>query len=439
MGPPAMTTPRTSGAGNVSGTLTTTDVFPALVKRSGQVGARIERDETGSLRVTPGLYSRMSKTPCPPGSRPVRNVGQAAQEWDGMQDRETPRRPRSTSLCSAGRSPAAMSGSRTSQSAPSHPMTRALFAMRAEGYRGPTRGSPVPLSDWRRSRLALREPLDGLPQSLGKRVRGRETEKLHGAIGPRKRPLDLAAPAPLVADRNTRRARQLEDELRQPADRRLLARGEVDDLVRQRRIDGSADPIAEILDVEEIAGRGAVAVHHERLPRERKADEVRDDALLVGRDGSIDIGKAERHDGKVEGAREGVAVRLAAQLAGPVGRDRPRQGALVHGRLSVAHDRPARRGEDDLSHARGSRRTKHDEGAPHFDVEVRDRILDGLADRAEGRKVDDGVHALDGPGHGVLVPYVRLDDLDVEAVEIRGATAREVVESADLDAAAEQL
>jgi hypothetical protein len=52
--------------------------------------------------------------------------------------------------------------------------------------------------------------------------------------------------------------------------------------------------------------------------------------------------------------------------------------------------------------------------------------------------VDDGVHALDGPGHGVLVPYVRLDDLDVEAVEIRGATAREVVESADLDAAAEQ-
>src|SRR5580765_1232253 len=111
-----MTTPRTSGTGNVRGTLTTTDVFPALVKRSGQVGARIERDETGSLRLAPGLYSRMSKT---------------------------------------------------SQSAPSQPMTRALFAMRAEGYRGPTRGSPVPLSDWRRSRLALREPLDGLPQSLG--------------------------------------------------------------------------------------------------------------------------------------------------------------------------------------------------------------------------------------------------------------------------------
>ena len=66
-------------------------------------------------------------------------------------------------------------------------------------------------------------------------------------------------------------------------------------------------------------------------------------------------------------------------------------------------------------------------------------ILDGLGDRAEGRKVDDGVHAPDGPDHGVLVPYVRLDDLDVEAVEVRGATAREIVESADFDAAGEQL
>jgi hypothetical protein len=80
MGPPAIITPRISGAGKVRGTLTTTDVFPALVKRSGHVGARIERDETGSLRLAPGLYSRMSKTPWPPGSRPVRKVGQAAQE-----------------------------------------------------------------------------------------------------------------------------------------------------------------------------------------------------------------------------------------------------------------------------------------------------------------------------------------------------------------------
>ena len=130
--------------------------------------------------------------------------------------------------------------------------------------------------------VALGEPLDGLPQALGKRVRGREAEELHGAIRPGKRPLDLAAPALLVADRDACRARQLENELREPADRGLLARGQMDDLVRQRGVDGSADPIAEVLDVEEIAGRGAVAVHNERLLCERQADEVRDDALLVG-------------------------------------------------------------------------------------------------------------------------------------------------------------
>jgi hypothetical protein len=39
----------------------------------------------------------------------------------------------------------------------------------------------------------------------------------------------------------------------------------------------------------------------------------------------------------------------------------------------------------------------------------------------------------------MLVPHIRLDDLDVDAVQISGATAREIVERANLDAAGEQL
>jgi len=78
MTPPAMTTPRICGGGYVSGTLTRSVAFPASDRRSGHVAARIDAEETGSRRVAPGRYSRMSKTPWPPGSRPVRKVGQAA-------------------------------------------------------------------------------------------------------------------------------------------------------------------------------------------------------------------------------------------------------------------------------------------------------------------------------------------------------------------------
>src|SRR5712671_6634007 len=56
------------------------------------VGDQVER------AVAPGRYSRMSNTPWPAGSRPVRKVGQAAQEWEGRQERDTPLRPRAISV-----------------------------------------------------------------------------------------------------------------------------------------------------------------------------------------------------------------------------------------------------------------------------------------------------------------------------------------------------
>ena len=62
----AITVPRISGGGYVSGTFRSSVVFPASVSRCGQVGARMERHETGRRRAAPGRYSRMSKTPWPP-------------------------------------------------------------------------------------------------------------------------------------------------------------------------------------------------------------------------------------------------------------------------------------------------------------------------------------------------------------------------------------
>jgi hypothetical protein len=53
--------------------------------------------------------------------------------------------------------------------------------------------------------------------------------------------------------------------------------------------------------------------------------------------------------------------------------------------------------------------------------------------------MDDGVDALDRACHGVFVAHVRFDDLDLDSVEIGGATAREIVEGADLYAARKQL
>ena len=124
---------RISGGGYVSGHV---DEEGRLARLGEALGPGRGEDRPRRTRAAaasrPGRYSRMSKTPCPPGSRPVRNVGQAAHECEGRHERETPRRPRSTSPWSTGSSPAARSGSRMSQSAPSQPTTSTRLAMGAE-------------------------------------------------------------------------------------------------------------------------------------------------------------------------------------------------------------------------------------------------------------------------------------------------------------------
>ena len=58
-----------------------------------------------------------------------------------------------------------------------------------------------------------------------------EAEQVGRALGAGERPLHLARSAVLVADRRVGRVRELEDQAREVVDRRLTARGEMNDLV----------------------------------------------------------------------------------------------------------------------------------------------------------------------------------------------------------------
>jgi hypothetical protein len=53
--------------------------------------------------------------------------------------------------------------------------------------------------------------------------------------------------------------------------------------------------------------------------------------------------------------------------------------------------------------------------------------------------MDNGVDPLGRARHGTFVADVRLDDLDIDAVEVGGTTAREIVERPDPNAAPKQL
>ena len=88
------------------------------------------------------MCSRMSNTPCPAGSTPVRNDGHAAHECDGCTERATPRAPRWARAARFGRSPARSRGSSTSQSAPSQPTTSTRFDMGGQDTGAGAGGAP---------------------------------------------------------------------------------------------------------------------------------------------------------------------------------------------------------------------------------------------------------------------------------------------------------
>ena len=79
--PPAMSLPFTGNGGNVTGMLPARTSCPSEDSDSRNVSTPIDVERIGSLRPDEvGWRSMKSKTPWPPGSMPVRNVGQAAHE-----------------------------------------------------------------------------------------------------------------------------------------------------------------------------------------------------------------------------------------------------------------------------------------------------------------------------------------------------------------------
>src|SRR3712207_3910780 len=101
----------------------------------------------------------------------------------------------------------------------------------------------------------------------------------------------------------------------------------------------------------------------------------------------IDVGEPKRDGRQPEGAGAGTAVRLTAQLARPVRRDRTREGPLVHRWWYVAHDRTARRRKYDFLDACLDGGVEHGQRTAHVDVEVLERLPDRLRHGADGREV----------------------------------------------------
>ena len=67
-----------------------------------------------------------------------------------------------------------------------------------------------------------------------------------------------------------------------------------------------------------------------------------------------------------------------------------------------------------------------------------ERVLHRARHRAERAEVEDDLGAANGVVHALVAAQLALDDLDVEAGEVRAVAGREVVEHAHLVAALEQ-
>ena len=105
--PPAMATPLISDAADRSAGRSRA---ASCGRPRSSAAARWARGSSGtrpaSAGVAPGLCSRMSNTPWPAGSTPVRKVGHAAQECDGMHERDDAAAGRAAiSAARLGRSP----------------------------------------------------------------------------------------------------------------------------------------------------------------------------------------------------------------------------------------------------------------------------------------------------------------------------------------------
>src|SRR5207245_2685714 len=194
------------------------------------------------------------------------------------------------------------------------------------------------------------------------------------------------------------------------------AAGDVEDLARHpRRRHREQVSLHHVVDVGEVARLLAVAVHLERLARERLGEEARDHGRVLRlrvlpRPEDVEVAQAHRLE-PVE-AREGLAVVLRRQLGDRVGRDRPGGEGLDLGeRRVVAVDRGRRRVHH-APHARVAAGQEEDERPGHVHLVGAERVVDRARHGAERRLVKHAVHPRDGAAYHGRVAQVALDHLD---------------------------
>jgi hypothetical protein len=202
--------------------------------------------------------------------------------------------------------------------------------------------------------------------------------------------------------------------------RRLGAGGDLEDLAAHV-LDGGREQHGsdEVVHEDEIAGLGAVAVYLQRFSLHGPLDEACDDAVLVAREGSVDVPKAQRDGLYAEGVEVCRAIALARQLARPVGCDGMRGHLFVDGRLGLANDGPAARGEDKASDAGVPGRLEVVERADDVAHAVAPRVLDRWHHPRIRREMNDGVGSPGGAKREVFVRYVAGDQLDLLAGDHR--------------------
>ena len=174
-------------------------------------------------------------------------------------------------------------------------------------------------------------------------------------------------------------------------DRHDLVAGEVVGAPGGLRLERGDDPVGEVLDVDEAAGRAAVAGDRQRLAFEGEVGELGDDA---GGAGAGAVGDAEAQHRRLEVVELAVAgaVGLPGQLRRRVEVARRRDRRFLVDLLldAVAVD-PGGRAVDDAADLGAAGGLEHVEGAAGVDLLGEHRVGEDVADVGDRREVDDRV------------------------------------------------
>ena len=215
----------------------------------------------------------------------------------------------------------------------------------------------------------------------------------------------------------------------------VILAADVVDLAGRALVQDELDAGAVILGVEPLAHLLPVAVDRERLALERVRDEQRDELLgILVR--TVGVGAARDRGANTVGADVGEHLQVAAGLGGAVGARGPQRIVLERpaARLEVAVDLVGR--DLDVAGVVRPRPLEQAHRSEHVRVDELLRAEDRAVDVGLGGEVDDRVAAGSGARDRVRIGDVALDELVLDAFEVRRvAGVRELVEDDDVGAA----